>query len=164
MRVLNLDRRQAKKLRSKYEPNSRKLDIIKLAETEGVRVLKKDFDDDISGLLLKTANGYVIGVNSKHPLYRQRFTIAHELGHFILHKEEVIHYDTEPKEEGMFFRANGEISNYETEANHFAAELLMPEDMVRQDFEKTPVINKLKDKYGVSDEAMKYRLVNLGLL
>jgi len=74
-----------------------------------------------------------IGVNKKHSAVRQRFTIAHELG------------------------------QSERGANDFAAELLMPSDFVRPAFEKSPSVSALAPTFEVSELAMGYRLLNLGL-
>lgn len=163
MRGLSIARKQAKKLRDKYSPNERCLDVKKIAQMEGIRVEEEIFDQDMSGLFLKDDGKYIIAVNADHSTVRQRFTIAHELGHYVLHKEESLHYDPIEAEK-IFFRAEGVISSHETEANHFAAELLMPEALVLGDFKSTPNISTLAEQYGVSEQAMMYRLVNLGLM
>ena len=163
MSDLSKARKHAKKLRGKYAPDERVIDIKKVAEAEGIHVVEDKFDDDMSGLFMKEGGEYIIAVNTTHLEVRQRFTMAHELGHFILHKEESLHYDSmEP--DMIFFRAEGKISAYETEANHFAASLLMPEEMVREDFSVSPEVDALAEKYEVSKSAMMYRLINLGLM
>lgn len=163
MKGLSTAKKQARKFRDKYAPDERGLDVKTVAEAEGICVVEEPFDDDMSGLFLKEEGSYIIAVNANHCETRKRFTLAHELGHFALHKEERLHYDS-MKPDQIFFRAEGVISAHETEANHFAAELLMPEEKVRADFEETPTVTELADLYGVSDQAMMYRLVNLGLM
>jgi Zn-dependent peptidase ImmA (M78 family) len=54
-------------------------------------------------------------------------------------------------------------SAIETQANIFAAALLMPADLVRHEFGVLPIINKLAQKFNVSREAMGHRLANLSL-
>ena len=112
----------------------------------------------------------VIGVNSSHPETRQRFTIAHELGHVLLHKEESLHVD-----ETASIRFRDEESSLATksdeiEANQFAAELLMPEHLVTEEIAKLPdadpedAIPILAERFQVSEQAMTLRLNRLGLL
>jgi Zn-dependent peptidase ImmA (M78 family) len=120
--------------------------------------------------LYREDNQSIIAVNRLHPVTRQRFTMAHELGHLILNHK------------GNFFIDRGLI-NYrdsksgtgediqEREANAFAAELLMPEEMLKRDFKKgiydienPESMEKLANKYKVSVQALTFRLVNLGIV
>jgi Zn-dependent peptidase ImmA (M78 family) len=70
----------------------------------------------------------------------------------------------------LFTRADGIHSLDEKEANEFAAELLMPEELIRKDFEKyidkkeDNIISYLAEKYNVSEIALQYRLNNLDLM
>ena len=168
MANLSLARKYAKKLRAEYEPSNSFIDVYKVAESEGIKIRQEDaFEKDMSGLFLNDNDGnFIIAVNSTHSKKRKRFTVAHELGHFFLHKEERLHYDPFKSDNpnNIFFRMEGVISSEETEANHFAAELLMPEEKVRVDFVDTPEVSILAEKYGVSKAAMMYRLVNLELM
>lgn len=112
--------------------------------------------------------GAIIGVNSLHSANRQRFTIAHELGHLVLHGDE-LHID-----EGFPFAFRDEISSLavdpaEIEANQFAAELLVPEAWLAAeirgqhlDIESDDVIEALAKKFGVSVLSMTHRLSSLG--
>ena len=110
------------------------------------------------------------------PLGRRRFTVAHELGHFLLHRERMIagRWLGDTKET---IREAGEesIATMEREANQFAVELLMPENLCRQraeEFKKRyklkvcprqPFAYHLASELLVSSEAMRYRLKNLGI-
>jgi Zn-dependent peptidase ImmA (M78 family) len=103
-----------------------------------------------------------IYVNEADPPTRQLFTVAHELGHYLLrHKPEQL---TVLTRSAVFDGASLPI---ERDANTFAAEFLMPEEMVRDAMrqyglgEKQP--NTLAALFGVSAEAMRYRLRNLAL-
>ena len=62
------------------------LDVEAIAEKLGAEVIFDKLGDDVSGLLVREADRVVIGVNDAHPETRQRFTIAHELGHLVLHQ------------------------------------------------------------------------------
>src|SRR4051794_27355690 len=70
------------------------VDVAALAESEGALVVAEPEPNDFSGFLYQSGNSApVIGVNSKHPLNRRRFTIAHELGHLLLHSKRGVHLD-----------------------------------------------------------------------
>lgn len=90
---------------------------------------------------------------------RQAFTVAHELGHLILHK----------KKQDIFFRHqvkdfDGDSKENEKEANWFAASLLMPKEMITKAWEKYKSIELIAQYFGVSKQAAYWRLKNLELL
>ncbi|NGM62691.1 ImmA/IrrE family metallo-endopeptidase [Sphingobacterium sp. SGG-5] len=141
-----------------------------------VKVLKIDlvyytFEEEISGVLVLNGSHSTIGVNQGHSGVRKRFTIAHELGHYILHKDQGSMFMDK-----VLYRKNSDDYNVkdeklEREANYFAANLLMPEKAVRKlfaksknDFYDDSNIQDLAEKFEVSNSAMTYRLVNLGLI
>ncbi len=168
-------RRQAKKLISRYlsdvdmstDQKNVRIDVFKLAERIGIEVkystFNSTFSDEISGLLVKKDKNPVIGVNREHHPHRQRFTIAHELGHYILHGGETIHYDAGG--EPLYFRSDSIYNAHEREANRFAAELLMPEHLVARCIEAgTCTVETLAEIFDVSEDAMRYRLINLGFM
>ena len=100
---------------------------------------------------------WVIGVNRLHNPKRQRFTIAHELGHYYMHKEKNVDF-----EDTTFFR-NNDSTSIEYSANEFAANLLMPEDRVKAAIKSgVKSIEKLSTIFNVSVAAIKYRVVALG--
>lgn len=168
-------RKEAKKLISRYlsdvdmstDPRNVRIDVYKLAERIGIEVrnstFNSTFSDEISGLLVKKDKNPVIGVNCEHHPHRQRFTVAHELGHYFLHGAETIHYDVGG--EPLYFRSDSIYNADEREANRFAAELLMPEHLVSRCIEAgTCTVETLAEIFDVSEDAMRYRLVNLGYM
>jgi Zn-dependent peptidase ImmA (M78 family) len=134
----------------------------------GVQVRYSPFDDDLSGMIYIKDGIPIIGVNSLHHPHRQRFTIAHELGHLELHREMItskVHVD---KDFPVLMRdpksATG-TERVEIEANQFAAELLMPEALIKQALESKPFdidddspIEELAKKFRVSKQALEYRI------
>lgn len=109
--------------------------------------------------LENTPSGYVFycDYNSEEISYRNRFTIAHELGHVLLgHVNE-----GNPRERDTTF---GNSTPVERSANIFAAELVMPEMKVKELFGGASSVQQLSEIFGVSNAAMSYRLQNLGLL
>ncbi len=144
--------------------------IESLCKKLGINVIAENFNDDISGLFVASDKMPIISYNKneKDNQNRVRFTIAHELGHYILHsKEQPIFIDKQPKV--MYRNANsttGELHK-EREANAFAASLLMPRQLIRDEINTAPnssddAIEYLAKRFKVSEQAMSYRLANLG--
>jgi Zn-dependent peptidase ImmA (M78 family) len=151
--------------------------VEKIAKSYGITLRLDEVDNDLSGFLYRhqKSNSVIIGANKSHHPNRQRFTIAHELGHYLLHEGELVHLDSD---RGAFMlnlrhraSSKGE-DNDEREANLFAAELLMPAKFLRQELEEKDLdilegsgfLHKLARKYKVSTEALTFRLANLGYI
>jgi Zn-dependent peptidase ImmA (M78 family) len=151
-----------------------------LAKTLGADIRYTPAKESLSGFLLRD-NGIgqaIIGVNNTHHEHRRRFTIAHELGHLLLHTGRDI-YVNGCAESGLKVSLRDENSSAgtdveEKEANLFAAELLMPTRFLHDDLKTygtfdfleedtlDGVLGSLAEKYIVSKQALAYRLVNLG--
>lgn len=97
-------------------------------------------------------------MNQKHHLNRQRFTIAHELGHYFLHQDKLSNgiIDELNREDGV----NNQI---EFDANEFGANLLMPELIFRQYWEENYSVKNMADNFSVSESAIITRARFLGL-
>ncbi|MBI3916123.1 MAG: ImmA/IrrE family metallo-endopeptidase [Betaproteobacteria bacterium] len=166
----------AEKVLHKHQPRGLPIDPTRIAEAYGIEVKVEDVDDeDISGFLLRESKlrKTIIGANARHHENRQRFTIAHELGHYLLHKGESVHLDE--RKPGFMLQlrdansSTGESIN-EREANLFAAELLMPARLLEKDLRGKKFdllgddffLRKLAKGYGVSVQALTIRLENLG--
>ena len=134
-----------------------KLDIEKLVEEKNIIVEKRYLDSEISGMLKKVRDQWIIIVNSLHHTNRQRYTIAHEFAHYCLHK------DLKDSFEDITFFRNNNKSSMEYEANEFAANLLMPKERVRDEIRNgVTSLKSLAEKFGVSILAMKYQVQKLG--
>lgn len=143
-----------------------------IAKSLGIKVLAYGFEDDISGVLVIDKESATIGYNQTESRVRRRFTIAHELGHFILHKDESDMFMD--KQYKALFRSPGftypeKTQKLEQEANKFAACLLMPEKLLRNEIEKMEFdlhseddIKQLAKIFDVSATSMSFRLSNLG--
>jgi Zn-dependent peptidase ImmA (M78 family) len=141
--------------------------LDKIATHLGVNIKYYPYEGELAGMIAKVADGAVVGVNSLHPRTRQRFTIAHEIGHFVLHSFDV-HIDTGFRVKKRDGTSSLAIDPDEIEANRFAAELLMPADELLTDLIERDVdieddddIKSLADKYQVSRQAMALRINNL---
>ena len=128
----------------------------------GVQILAWDFDDNIDGLVVQLEAGPVIWVNKGQALTRQRFTLAHELGHYLLRHVSEFHLDLGGD---LSPNASGEHPDYnwraERAANQFAANLLMPASMIRRASAETSDISTLASRFKVSPAAMGFRLTAL---
>lgn len=137
------------------------IDVERVANRCGVRIVRKRFDDALSGLVIALDEGAVIGVNSDQLEPRQRFTICHELGHYLLDHHDRFHIDLGPNAE------HGDPPGYdwqsERAANQFAANLLMPSALVQEAYTEDSSTTRLARRFEVSDLAMSYRLIELGL-
>lgn len=130
--------------------------VIWIAQEMGVGVYWSDMPDTDGALQMDVDTGLAeIFVKTGAPDVRLRFTVAHELGHLMLHDfTGVVHRDAK----GVYGGPK------EFEANAYAADLLMPEWMVRHVGRRTGFyVDLLARKFNVSDQAMLYRLEHLGL-
>ena len=140
--------------------------VEKIAAHFGITI-SYDLGDDISGLLICKKDVTVIGVNLKESVVRQRFTIAHELGHYTLHRGKA---ELFVDKDYIVMKRSGEKDALELEANAFAAALLMPLELIESQLLNIPTlsteekIKSLAKSFQVSTIAMTYRLSNLGLL
>jgi Zn-dependent peptidase ImmA (M78 family) len=159
----------ADRLLRKYTVRKPPVPVEVIAKKEGLDVVFHDMEDQVSGLLITNADKPVIAVNVKHHPNRQRFTIAHELGHFVLHQSKPTVFVDEYL---VHYRARSEKPDpREMEANVFAAGLLMPRKLVERDIlmkggdlldEAT--IRKFAQRFGVSAQALAIRLDQLGVI
>ena len=94
--------------------------------------MKTSCPNRVVNILLKDAQKCVIGINSAHPKTRQRFSIAHEIGHLVLHDKKELFIDKVVRVNFRDAKSSMAIDHNEIEANQFAAELLMPRELVRQ--------------------------------
>jgi Zn-dependent peptidase ImmA (M78 family) len=151
------------------------IDVRMVATRLGLRIVEEDLGDEVSGALVTNPQRAAILVHSKHHPNRQRFTIAHELGHHVLrHQFEGgghVHVDRGNYISQRGRRASEGVDPKEIEANWFAAALLMPATLVREHVERLGVralhdqhVEQLAKTFSVSEQAMTIRLTALGLL
>lgn len=144
--------------------------VDEIAESLDVTLRYEPLDGGLSGALYRDEAGRrVIGVNSLHVPARRRFTIAHELGHLRLH-EDALFVDGLVRRDDKSSLA---LDPQEIEANSFAAELLMPRNLVIKELtdrvpegtvaDPSKLIRRLARDFEVSEQAMEFRLANLGL-
>ena len=144
------------------------IDPLVLARRKNIQVNNARFSDpDVVGMIIRRGEDVSILVSRDHPPLRKRFTIAHDLGHRLLHLSD----DGEfvDREADLFRQRRCEEHTMtderrkEVEANIFAASLLMPADEVRRYWMERKSIKELARIFKVSEEAMGYRVDSLGL-
>ncbi len=134
-----------------------------LARALGLIVKKAYLESDVSGMMEKYEDTYLLTVNATDSLNRQRFTIAHEIGHYMLHRHLIGDGLTDDRAYRSTHRSkyfNTRIGpNEETQANKFAVTLLMPYSAIRNDWLSNQyTVESMAKKYGVSKSAMAIRL------
>jgi Zn-dependent peptidase ImmA (M78 family) len=156
--------RAAADVLSTYWDGSLPVPVDEIARTMGARVVRRVGQDfPYSGYFRDsrdTVDGNpTIEFNGADSYTRQRFTIAHELAHFALR------HGTSPRDYPNSFNA-GTNDPKERAANQFAAEILMPEQTVRNVIMRgyASSVDELASMFGVSTLAMGYRLHNIGML
>lgn len=123
------------------------------------------YEGELSGMIFRENDRTVIGVNSLHHQNRQRFTIAHEIGHMKLHADTPLFVDKQFKMERADRKQGDDWIPEEIEANRFASELLVPTEFLRLDLDQISVdvgddeqIEKLAKRYKVSVPMMTFRI------
>ncbi|WP_079085594.1 ImmA/IrrE family metallo-endopeptidase [Streptomyces dysideae] len=163
----------ARSLLKRHDIREFPVPIEAIARAEGAIITRKAFDGTQSGFALRDGDVRIIGVNSATSPRRQRFTIAHELGHLSLHEGKELIVDHAMRIDWRDDVSSLGTNEQEIEANAFAAEILMPRDMIQsqvisyvQDrtITRDHLITKMARDFDVSAEAMGYRLINLGIL
>lgn len=145
------------------------IDVIKLAARLGVGVFVREMESDENAFIEYKADTkqFNIYVNPKHSKQRQRFSIAHELSHFILHPEKIQKYRRVDRK-----GAHSLDLEEEKKADELAAEILMPEPLVRRCLKKLKIssekamtksaIESIADGFNVSPLVAIMRLRKLG--
>jgi len=140
----------------------------------GIDLVFEPFDGELSGILYQEENQAIIAVNDRNSKVRQRFTIAHECGHYLMHQQDRDLFVDKPIQ--VQFRnqqSSLAVNREEIAANRFAAALLMPRSWIvgeaNRRLECQPpmrddeLLLDLARLFDVSQQAMEYRLANLGV-
>ncbi len=136
-------------------------DIIAIAKNNNINVYKMDMpNDNIMGIIRydSKSDSFIIALNKKLSLNQQRFTLAHELGHFFLNRKEL---QSEELHIDIMYRITDEE---EKEVEYFAGALLMNKTLLEKTYEKIKDIKDLAKLFEVSESDMTYRLKILEML
>ena len=169
------------KLEEKAEKTLRETDTYRipvaievLAHRLNLAIQSEALGDNVAGMLVVEEDRGAIGYNSTHAPVRQRFTIAHEISHYLLHVKKSQKSQLFIDQHLTFRRdgySSGGVDHEEVEANQLGAALLMPRRLVQQEVKKhgldlddEEAIGFLSKRFHVSTVAMTNRLSNLGML
>jgi len=142
--------------------------LAKITRKLNILVDYTPLDRELSGMAMIKDGQKLIWVNSLHHPNRQRFTLAHEIGHHVLHEDilqQGVHVD-----KGVLRRdtvSSAGTEQIEIAANAFASELLVPQttlkDLIDKEFDldDNGSIEKLAKKFRISTAAVQFRLMRL---
>jgi hypothetical protein len=136
------------------------VNVLGIAKDLGLNVWGMDLPANISGKIFRDPknggpSGFSVAVNSTEPAVRQRFTIAHEVSHFLLHRLQLENGDL--VDDTMY--RSGLSSKEETAANDLAAHILMPMTLINKLVsEGVKDVVSLAERFQVSLTAMRIRL------
>lgn len=150
------------------------LQLEELAKKLDLSTFEATFTDPkLSGAIYrdeKTSN-FNVYVNREHPITRRRFTMAHEIGHYIsaicgsYSAEQLFNTEEGFEDLAVLYRQDGRPNDKaEIEANQIAADMLMPEKWVKQFINDGVTIEKMAEMFFVSAQAMAIRIDNLGII
>jgi Zn-dependent peptidase ImmA (M78 family) len=144
------------------------VDPVAIAYDNNIKITVKRLEDGIDGGISKKDNQYTIYVNSNTSDNRKRFTIAHELGHYFLHKtiknEAAIEDESEILDKNRDDFSSLGVFAGEIEANGFAAALLMNKDEVVNAWNDYENLSYVASMFGVSTIALQNRLKHLKVI
>jgi len=169
-------RQAAREVLAEFGAETAPIPVEKIIKKKGIRLQFSPLDEALSGMAVIKDGVAVIGVNALHHPNRQRFTMAHELGHHVMHREHLmgtVHVD---KGFAVFLggqrtmlrdqKAADGTDMMEIQANAFASELLIPDFLIEPlidvssfGMEDVDQLNALAKRFKVSLQAMQYRLM-----
>jgi Zn-dependent peptidase ImmA (M78 family) len=123
------DRTPTKMIIDRFKQNL-PVNIVGLAEALGVHVLELDLGREVAGEIFRDSDsdsGYSINVNASDPVVRKRFTVGHEIAHYLLHRDR---FTDRLRDDSMY--RSGLSDSVEQAANRLAADLLMPAKAIRE--------------------------------
>jgi len=149
-------RQLARKVLQELSITNPPVDIESVVKAHGLAIERfYNWPDKLHGQLWREQR--VIGVNGNDHRTRQRLTLAHELGHFVLHHDllEFVDYGA---------ALDDPEKDIDVEAYEFGGELLMPMRWIKNDYARIRDTERLSLRYDVSEPALWVRLIKLGLI
>lgn len=146
------------------------VDLKAIFSDLGIEYQELWMEDGESGSITRNGDNFTVAVNGLESANRQRFTAAHELAHYLLHRDlmhangskmnrhtDKLYGAPEDNPASPFTR------QHEIQANRLAAQIVMPAKLVRENFAVQQDAGVLAADFGVSKAAMEIRLRTLGL-
>lgn len=141
--------------------SERPVKLGEIAKRLGVKVLLSTLPRGTSGQIGQEDGKFVIRINRHEAKHRQRFTLAHELAHFLLHRERIV--EEGGWSENVLLRS-GQPAEIEYEANRLASDLVIPSALLAEATAEysgpmtSEIIEDLARRFGVSTAAMEIKL------
>ena len=150
---------EARTLYAEYGFNDNVQHLVQFISSLNISLILKPMQDHTSGYLKRINDLWEMGINSLHHPRRQRFIMAHELGHYFLHSGSKRNF-----EDQYLFKRDNNSDPIEWEANQFAAEFLMPRrEFIKKMQSGITAIDKLAIEFQVSTMAVRIRAKKLGI-
>ena len=142
-----------------------KASLVEIVEATGLEVFKYNFEDhsrQVMGAIDFGPKKPIIYLNKHNHPNNQQFTLAHELGHYVLgHRDKNVQFRIDF--ESDIYPQGADSRRQELEANYFAGALLMPADLIREQLEREDLsqgitaeeLERLKNYFRVSGPAIK---------
>lgn len=154
-------REMARKVLKDYDLSEVPTDLLKVFQQLGLKYIELNDAEDIDGAILEIGGKPAIAVlNKAKPISRQRFTLAHELGHIFLSHAQRDAYDPEEIREDQNTFTETSKPSREKEADAFASELLIPSERLKENVADINNIEKLADIFQVSRAAVTLAVAN----
>lgn len=146
------------------------VDLQAIFSDLGIEYQELWMDDGASGSITRKGDSFAVVVNALESMNRKRFTAAHELAHYLLHRDLMqIDGDRMHRHTDKLYGAPEDnpaspfTRQHEIQANRLAAQIVMPAPLVREKFDESQDVGQLAAAFGVSKAAMEIRLKTLGL-
>lgn len=154
-------RNMARKVLKDYDLSSVPTDLIIIFEQLGLKYIEMNDAEDIDGAIIEIDGKPAIAVlNKAKPITRQRFTLAHELGHLFLKHTQRDIYDPEEIRENTATLTKQSKPPKEVEADIFASELLVPYEQLKKYTADINNVDKLVGIFQVSKQAITLAVMN----
>ncbi len=133
-----------------------------IAKDLGIEVKVSSLPLNVSGQIAKVDGRYEIKINRHESRQRQRFTLAHELAHFLLHRDTIDGMGGKLIDNVLY--RSGASEQIEYEANRLASQIVMPEKALQNAFSRygdslsETTVELLAEQFGVSKAAMEIRM------
>ena len=161
----------AKAVLERFAIKAEPVPVDRIAKLMGAQLRYSPLDDELSGMIYIKDQTPIIGVNSMHHPNRQRFTIAHEIGHLEMHRallSDAVHVDKQFQVLMRDGTSSQGVNDIEVEANRFAAELLVPTFLLDKylagkmiDIHDDSLLANLAKKFRVSTQTLAFRINKL---
>lgn len=154
-------RQYARELLKRCNITEPPVNLLLIVEKKGLEYQEVNyFSDDVDALIIPINDRVVAAVNSNHSPNRRRFSLAHELCHYLLHRdrsilEERITIDTPLERDEAHSK-----DVFEAEADIFAGELLVPLPFLKKAFQSGLTIPELAKLFEVSEQVAAIAVSN----